>query len=59
MVNISDLIFQLIIFIFLIGVFFAVFFLVRSLLTKKSVKSDTADQKLDRIIQLLEQDKKE
>ncbi|MGE7876668.1 DUF4083 family protein [Peribacillus muralis] len=41
------------------GIFSGVFFLVRSLVTKQPNKSDSIEQKLDKIIVLLEKDKKE
>ncbi|MDM5307012.1 DUF4083 family protein [Peribacillus frigoritolerans] len=56
--NIGDVIFQLFTFICLFGVFFGVFFLVRSLVTKQPSKLENIEQKLDRIIDLLEKDKK-
>ncbi|TKH12945.1 DUF4083 domain-containing protein [Peribacillus simplex] len=56
--NIGDVIFQLITFICLFGVFLGVFFLVRSLVIKQPSKSENIEQKLDRIIDLLEKDKK-
>ncbi|HZH60077.1 MAG TPA: DUF4083 family protein [Metabacillus sp.] len=58
--NAGDVIFQLIMFLFIFGIFFVVFFVVRSLLTKQKQpnKSNDIEQKLDRIIELLEQDKK-
>jgi len=47
-------------FLFIFGMFFVVFFVVRSLITKQQQpnKSDDIEQKLDRIIEILEQDKK-
>ncbi|MBS4189318.1 DUF4083 family protein [Bacillus sp. FJAT-49705] len=51
-------IFQLLMFIFIIGIFFAVFFVVRSLLTKQPSNKDSIEQKLDRIIELLEKEKR-
>ena len=59
MVNIGDVIFQILMFVFIVGIFFAVFFLVKSLFTKPPKKSDQIEKKLDRIIELLERDKKE
>ncbi|WP_226528733.1 DUF4083 family protein [Metabacillus niabensis] len=58
--NAGDVIFQLIMFLFIFGMFFVVFFVVRSLITKQQQpnKSDDIEQKLDRIIEILEQDKK-
>ncbi|MDW7617893.1 DUF4083 domain-containing protein [Peribacillus simplex] len=55
--NIGDIVFQLIMFILLFGMIFAVYFFVRSLL--KSHKSNSIEQKLDRIIELLEDDKRD
>ncbi|MFS0861948.1 DUF4083 family protein [Fredinandcohnia sp. 179-A 10B2 NHS] len=59
--NIGDLLFQLLMFIFIFGLFAAVFFLVRSILLKQKQPNMDNDinQKLDRIIELLEQDKKQ
>ena len=57
--NIGDLIFQLLIFIIIFGVFSAVFFLVRSLVIKQPDRSRSIEQKLNRIIELLEKEKGE
>ena len=57
--NIGDLLFQLIFFILLIGIFAAVFYLVTSLMKKKPDDSNSIEQKLDRIIELLEKNNKE
>jgi hypothetical protein len=57
--NIGDVIFQLLMFIIIFGIFSAVFFLVRSLVTKQPNWSNNIEQKLDRIIELLEKDKRE
>jgi len=58
--NLGDVLFQLIMFILMIGIFFAVFYFVRKLLTKQQPnKENQIEQKLDRIIELLEQDKKQ
>ncbi|QED47627.1 DUF4083 family protein [Cytobacillus dafuensis] len=54
--NISDLMVQLLMFIFIIGIFFAVFFVVRSLLTKQPSQTNSIEQKLDRIIELLDKE---
>jgi hypothetical protein len=56
--NVGDLLFQLLFFIFLIGMFTAVFYAVRSLLMGPD-KQKSMEQKLDRIIELLEKDNKE
>lgn len=56
--NIGDLLFQLLFFIFLIGMFIAVFYAVRSLVMGPD-KQKSIEQKLDRIIELLEKDNKE
>ena len=56
--NTGDLVYQLIMFILLIGMIFAVYFFVRSLLTRTK-KSNRMEQKLDRVIELLEKDKRE
>ncbi|MFJ8068399.1 DUF4083 domain-containing protein [Peribacillus sp. NPDC096447] len=56
--NIGDMVYQLIMFVLLIGMIFAVYFFVRSLLTR-SKKSNSIEQKLDRVIELLEKDKRD
>ncbi|TFH58036.1 DUF4083 domain-containing protein [Peribacillus frigoritolerans] len=56
--NIGDMLYQLVFLIFIFGIFSGVFFLVRSLVTKQPSKSENIEQKLDRIIDLLEKDKK-
>lgn len=56
--NIGDLVYQLIMFILLLGMIFAVYFFVRSLLARSN-KSNSIEQKLDRVIELLEKDKRE
>lgn len=56
--NMGDLLFQLLFFIFLIGMFAAVFYAVRSLVMGPD-KQKSMEQKLDRIIELLEKDNKE
>ncbi|MFS0644535.1 DUF4083 family protein [Siminovitchia sp. 179-K 8D1 HS] len=58
-VNFGDIIFQLAILLFLLGIFAALFFLFRLLITKQKGKQNNIEQKLDRIIDLLEKDKKE
>lgn len=58
--NTGDIIFQLIMFLLLGGIFAVVFFLVRSLLSRNQQpkKENEIERKLDRIIELLEQDRK-
>lgn len=59
--NTGDLVYQLIMFIMFIllfGMIFAVYFFVRSLLARLN-KSNNIEQKLDRVIELLEKDKRE
>lgn len=56
--NIGDLVYQLFMFILLFGMIFAVYFFVRSLLARLN-KSNRMEQKLDRVIELLEKDKRE
>lgn len=56
--NSGDMLYQLVFLIFIFGIFSGVFFLVRSLVTKQPSKSENIEQKLDRIIDLLEKDKK-
>lgn len=57
--NIGDLLFQLISFILMIGIVAAVFYAVRSLVIKEPNNQKSMEQKLDRIIELLEKDNKE
>ncbi|MCU6602529.1 DUF4083 domain-containing protein [Peribacillus frigoritolerans] len=57
-INIGDLVYQLIMFILLLGMIFAVYFFVRSLLAWLN-KPNNIEQKLDRVIELLEKDKRE
>ncbi|TWE03676.1 uncharacterized protein DUF4083 [Peribacillus frigoritolerans] len=57
-INIGDLVYQLIMFILLLGMIFAVYFFVRSLLARSN-KSNSIEQKLDRVIEMLEKDKRE
>lgn len=56
--NIADLLFQFVMFILLFGLIFAIYFFVRSLVIRPR-NSNSIEQKLDRIIELLEKDKKE
>jgi hypothetical protein len=57
--NIGDLLFQLMTLILLIGLVFAVYFFVRSLVIKNPNNSKNLEQKLDRIIELLEKGNKD
>lgn len=57
--NIGDLLFQLIFFILLMGIVAAVFYVVTSLIKRKPDDAKSVEQKLDRIIQLLEKNNKE
>lgn len=57
--NIGDLLFQLITFILLMGIVAAVFYVVKSLIKRKPDDSKSVEQKLDRIIELLEKNNKE
>ncbi|KRF54796.1 hypothetical protein ASG97_05220 [Bacillus sp. Soil745] len=57
-INIGDLVYQLIMFILLLGMIFAVYFFVSSLLARLN-KPNNIEQKLDRVIELLEKDKRE
>ncbi|WP_285768531.1 DUF4083 family protein [Peribacillus sp. SI8-4] len=50
--------YQIVIFIMVAGIFSAVYFFIRNLVTGHTSKSGNAEQKLDRIIELLEKDKK-
>ena len=45
--------------IFLLAIFTVLFFLIRFVISKQKSKRDPIEQKLDRIIALLEMDKKE
>ncbi|MGE7586769.1 DUF4083 domain-containing protein [Peribacillus sp. NPDC101480] len=54
----SDMVYQLIMFVLLIGGIFAVYFFVRSLLTR-SKQTNKIEQKLDRVIEMLEKDKRD
>ncbi|MFS0765632.1 DUF4083 domain-containing protein [Peribacillus phoenicis] len=56
--NIGDMVYQLIMFALLIGMIFAVYFFVRSLLTR-SKQTNKIEQKIDRVIELLEKDKRD
>jgi uncharacterized protein YggT (Ycf19 family) len=58
---IGDLLFRLIMFVLLIGIVFAAYYAFRSLVTKHPQNSyfNNIEQKLDRIIELLEKDKKD
>lgn len=57
--NIGDLLFQLISFILMIGIVAAVFYAVRSLVIKQPNNQKSMEQKLDRIIELLEKENKD
>ncbi|WP_226086510.1 DUF4083 family protein [Mesobacillus sp. S13] len=57
--NIGDLLFQLIFFILLMGIVAAVFYVVTSLIKRKPDAAESVEQKLDRIIELLEKNNKE
>lgn len=57
--NFGDLLFQLIMFILLLGIIFAVYFAVRSIIIKNPSNPKSIEQKLDRIIELLEKENKE
>lgn len=57
--NIGDLLFQLIFFILLMGIVVAVFYVVTSLIKRKPDAAESVEQKLDRIIELLEKNNKE
>ena len=56
--NIGDMVYQFIMFVLLCGMIFAVYFFVRSLLTR-SKQTNKIEQKLDRVIELLEKDKRD
>ncbi|MGE7780394.1 DUF4083 domain-containing protein [Peribacillus sp. NPDC097264] len=57
-VNVGDILFQLIMFIVLFGMIFAVYFFIRNLV-RKSRNSKAIEQKLDKVIELLEKEKRE
>ena len=54
----GDILFQLVMFILLFGMIFAIYFFVRALVTR-SRNSNSIEQKLDKIIELLEKEKRE
>ncbi|MCK1981417.1 MULTISPECIES: DUF4083 domain-containing protein [Peribacillus] len=56
--NIGDMVYQFIMFVLLCGMIFAVYFFVRSLLTR-SKQTNKIEQKLDRVIEMLEKDKRD
>ncbi len=57
--NMGDLFYQLIIYAIFLGLVFAVYFFIRSIVTKNNSNSNAKniENKLDRIIELLEKDK--
>ncbi|MFJ7637848.1 MULTISPECIES: DUF4083 family protein [unclassified Peribacillus] len=57
-VNVGDILFQLIMFIVLFGVIFAICFFVWTLV-RRSRHSNSIEQKLDKVIELLEKEKRE
>ncbi|MFJ7755540.1 DUF4083 family protein [Peribacillus muralis] len=57
--NGGDALYSIFFLICIFGIFSGVFFLVRSLVNKQPNKSNSIEQKLDKIIVLLEKDKKE
>ncbi|MFJ7859128.1 DUF4083 domain-containing protein [Peribacillus sp. NPDC097206] len=57
-IDIGDVLFQLIMFIVLFGVIFAIYFFVRTLV-RRSRHSNSIEQKLDKVIELLEKEKRE
>lgn len=59
MVNIGDVLFQIVSLVFLVGIIAFVYILIRSLVSKQKSTPTSIDQKLDRIIDMLETDKKE
>lgn len=54
----GDILFQLVMFILLFGMIFAIYFFVRALVTRPR-NSNSIEQKLDKIIELLEKEKRE
>ena len=56
--NVGDMLFQLVSFILLFGLIFAIYFFVQALVTR-SRNTDSVEQKLDKIIELLEKDRRE
>lgn len=56
--NAGDILFQLIMFILLFGMIFAISFFVWALVTR-SRNSNAVEQKLDKVIELLEKEKRE
>lgn len=57
-INIGDILFQLISFILLFGMIYAIYFFVRALVTRPR-NTNSVEQKLDKIIELLEKEKRE
>ncbi|MDQ0414986.1 DUF4083 domain-containing protein [Mesobacillus stamsii] len=58
--NIGDVVYQLIMFIILLGMIFGIYYLVRSIVKgSKNSNFKNIEQKLDKIIDLLEKEKKE
>lgn len=58
--NIGDLIFQLIMLVILLGIIFGIYYLVRSVVKgSRNSNSKNIEHKLDKIINLLEKEKKE
>ncbi|MBD1383322.1 DUF4083 family protein [Metabacillus arenae] len=58
MYNIGNILFQVISLVLLLGLVFAVYFAVRSIIIKPCNNLNSVEQKLDKIIELLERDKK-
>ncbi|AOH53575.1 hypothetical protein ABE28_004360 [Peribacillus muralis] len=58
-INGGDALYSIFFLICIFGIFSGVFFLVWTLVTKQPNKSNRIEQKLDKIIVLLEKDKKE
>ncbi|RWR05047.1 DUF4083 family protein [Siminovitchia fortis] len=56
--NVGDIIFQFIMLLFILGITFAIFLVVRSLVKDQS-RSKNMEQKLDKIIEMLEKEKQE
>ncbi|WP_144463718.1 DUF4083 family protein [Siminovitchia fortis] len=56
--NVGDIIFQFIMLLFILGITFAIFLVVRSLVNNQS-RSKNMEQKLDKIIEMLEKEKQE
>ncbi|WP_026582095.1 DUF4083 family protein [Bacillus sp. J33] len=56
--NIGDLFFQLMMLLVLLGLIFSVYFFIRSIALRNKSETKSIEKKLDRIIELLEENKR-